>query len=192
MAQEEESLSEPTTVAAPTVTSPSEGRDREVLSVRGLTKSYGEAVVLEDVDLDVARGEVHALLGENGAGKSTFIKIVAGVVVPDRGSARVDGKELPFGSPRISMRSGVSTLFQELATVGGLTVAENVFLGRPTPSRFGVVRWRQLDDAARELFEALGTEIDVSLDADALTPVQQTMTALARALSHDGRAARQD
>ena len=161
------------------------GRDDLVLSVRGLRKSYGDAVVLDDVDLDVARGEVHALLGENGAGKSTFIKIVAGVVVPDRGNAQVDGHELHFGSPQESMRTGVSTLFQELATVGGLSVSENVFLGRPTPSRFGIVRWRALDEAARELFATLGVEIDVSLDADVLTPVQQTMTALARALSEE-------
>jgi ABC-type sugar transport system ATPase subunit len=154
-----------------------------VLSIRGLTKSYGDAVVLRDLDLDLHRGEVHALLGENGAGKSTLIKIVAGVVTPDRGSVSVAGRPLHFGSPQASMAAGVSTLFQELATVGGLSVAENVFLGHPTPSHFGIVRWRALDDAARELFVRLGQDIDVGRDVERLTPVQRTMTALARALA---------
>src|SRR6185436_20494844 len=83
------------------------------------------------------------------------------------------------------MLSGVSTLFQELATVGGLSVAENVFLGRPVPSRWGIVRWGALDRAAREVFATLGRTMDVRRDADSLSPVEKTMTALARALSHE-------
>jgi ABC-type sugar transport system ATPase subunit len=156
-----------------------------VLSIRGLTKSYGDAVVLRELDVDVHAGEIHALLGENGAGKSTLIKIVAGVVTPDRGRISVAGHPLHVGSPQASLAAGVSTLFQELATVGGLSVAENVFLGHPTPSRFGVVRWRALDDAARALFARLGQDIDVRLDVEQLTPVQRTMTALARALAQE-------
>jgi ABC-type sugar transport system ATPase subunit len=130
---------------------------------------------------------VHALLGENGAGKSTLIKMVAGVVSPDLGQVMVGGDTLRFGSPHEAMRIGVATLFQELSTVGGLSVAENVLLGRPTPSRFGVVRWRQLNERARELFAALGQDLDVTRDADGLSPVGQTMTALARALSQESR-----
>jgi ABC-type sugar transport system ATPase subunit len=158
-----------------------------VLRVSGLTKSYGDARVLDAVDLEVAPGEVHALLGENGAGKSTLIKIVSGVVTPDAGTVEVDGQALHFGSPQAAMRIGVATLFQELSTVGGLSVAENVLLGRPTPSRLGVVRWGDLNDRARSLFEALGQDIDVTQDADRLSPVGKTMTALARALSQQSR-----
>ena len=95
-----------------------------LLSVRGLTKSYGDARVLDAVDLEVSAGEVHALLGENGAGKSTLIKIVSGVVTPDAGTVMVDGRALSFGSPQASMAIGVATLFQELSTVGGLSVAD--------------------------------------------------------------------
>src|SRR6478609_1281561 len=119
-----------------------------ILSVEGVRKTYGDAVVLDDVHLDVAAGEVHALLGENGAGKSTLIKIIAGVVTPDSGRVTVDGTGFRFGSPQAAMAIGVSTLFQELATVPGLTVAENVFLGRPAPSRWGVMRWGALNRAA--------------------------------------------
>jgi len=158
-----------------------------VLAVRGVSKSYGDALVLDGLDLEVGAGEVHALLGENGAGKSTLIKIIAGVVTPDAGRVAIDGEELPFGSPQAAMATGVSTLFQELATVGGLSVAENVLLGRPTPSRWGVVRWGKLNDTARELFATLGQDIDVTQDVDQLSPVGKTMTALARALSQDSR-----
>jgi ABC-type sugar transport system ATPase subunit len=161
-----------------------EDRGPTVLSVAGISKRYGDALVLDEIELEVAAGEVHALLGENGAGKSTLIKIVAGVVTPDAGRVTVDGRELRFGSPHAAMAAGVSTLFQELATVPGLTVAENVFLGRETPARFGVVRWGNLNRAARELFASLGQSIDVTLDVDRLSPVQKTMTALARSLSH--------
>jgi ABC-type sugar transport system ATPase subunit len=162
---------------------PADGAARPVLVVEGLRKSYGDAVVLDDVDLDVRAGEVHALLGENGAGKSTLIKIVSGVVTPDRGRVTVAGVELRFGSPHAAMMTGVSTLFQELATVGGLSVAENVFLGRSAPSRFGVLRRGTLERNARELFAGLGQSIDVTLDVDRLSPVQKTMTALARSLA---------
>lgn len=157
------------------------------LAVRGVCKSYGDALVLDGVDLEVSAGEVHALLGENGAGKSTLIKIISGVVTPDAGSVTVAGQELHFGSPQGAMAVGVSTLFQELATVGGLSVAENVLLGRPTPSRFGVVRWGALNREARTLFKALGQDIDVTQDADRLSPVGKTMTALARALSQESK-----
>jgi ABC-type sugar transport system ATPase subunit len=107
------------------------------------------------------------------------------VVLPDRGRVAVAGTDLALGSPQASMAVGAATLFQELATVGGLSVAENVFLGRPTPARIGVVRWGALEEAAREVFASLGQDIDVRRDADRLSPVEKTMTALARALSQE-------
>ena len=110
-------------------------RGRPVLSLRGLTKTYGGVPVLRDVDLDVAAGEVHALLGENGAGKSTLIKILSGVVTPDAGSVEVDGVDAGHLTPHRAAELGVATLHQELAVVPGLSVAENVLLGRRPPRR---------------------------------------------------------
>jgi ABC-type sugar transport system ATPase subunit len=158
-----------------------------LILMEGINKSFGGVRALTQARLDVLPGEVHALLGENGAGKSTLIKIISGVVSPDDGSVNVGGQELHFGSPQGAMRIGVATLFQELSTVGGLSVAENVLLGRPTPSRYGVVRWGEMNDTARELFATLGQDIDVTQDADKLSPVGKTMTALARALSQESR-----
>ncbi len=157
------------------------------LAATGLRKSYGDVVVLDDVDLEVAAGEVHALLGENGAGKSTLIKVVSGVVTPDRGEVRVGGRLVAHGSPTAAMDAGVSTLYQELAPVPGLSVAENVFLGPLTPSRFGMVDRRRLHDAARRLFADIGRDMDVTQPAERLSPVGQTMTAIARALARESR-----
>jgi ABC-type sugar transport system ATPase subunit len=157
------------------------------LVAMGLRKSYGDVVVLDAVDLVVEAGEVHALLGENGAGKSTLIKIVSGVVSPDAGVVRVGGRTVAHGSPTAAMDAGVSTLYQELAPVPGLSVAENVFLGPLTPSRFGMVDRRRLHEAARRLFADIGRDMDVTQPAERLSPVDQTMTAIARALARDSR-----
>ncbi len=157
------------------------------LVATGLRKSYGDAVVLDDVALVVEAGEVHALLGENGAGKSTLIKVVSGVVTPDRGEVQVAGRMVPHGSPQAAMAAGVSTLFQELAPVPGLSVAENVLLGPLTPSRLGILDRRRLHDTARALFAEVGRDIDVSQPAERLSPVDQTMTAIARALARECR-----
>ncbi len=157
------------------------------LVATGIRKRYGDVVVLDDVGIVVEAGEVHALLGENGAGKSTLIKVVSGVVVPDQGEVRVGGRPVAHGSPTAAMRAGVSTLYQELAPVPGLSVAENVFLGPLTPSRFGLVDRGRLHADARRLFGEIGRSIDVRQPADRLSPVDQTMTAIAHALARDCR-----
>lgn len=157
------------------------------VSVHGLTKRYGTSTVLDHVSLAVATGEIRALLGGNGAGKSTLIKILSGVVRADAGWVGVGGVPTVVASPRDASAAGIATLHQELAIVPGLSVAENVLLGRPTPHRLGCVRWGTVNARARELFALLGQDIDVRQDAARLSPVAKTMTAIARALSLDAR-----
>jgi len=157
------------------------------LDARSLTKSYGGVTVLDRVDIAVAPGEVRALLGENGAGKSTLIKILSGVVRPDRAEIRLDGELVDIAGPREAMTTGIATLHQELSIVPGLSVAENVLLGQKTPTRFGKVRWKELARRAEDLFAQLGHPMDVRRDVESLSPVGRTMTALARALSQDSR-----
>jgi len=163
------------------------GGVESALEVEHIRKQFGEARVLDDVSLRVRAGEVHALLGENGAGKSTLIRIVAGALRPDAGSVSVGGVRGPFATPREASRHGVATLHQELGVVGGLSVAENVLLGEAVPHRAGLVRWRALRSRAAAVFEQLDYAIDVRRDAATLTPIEQTMTALARALSRAAR-----
>jgi ABC-type sugar transport system ATPase subunit len=143
--------------------------------------------VLRQVSVRVAPGEVRALLGENGAGKSTLIRIIAGVTQPDAGTVRVGRAVGPFSDPHQAERHGVATQHQELAVVPGLSVAENVMIGHGTPQRGGFVRWGALHRHVRAIFQRLGVAIDVRRDAATLSPVERTMTLLARALSIDAR-----
>ncbi len=133
------------------------------VELRGVGKSFGGLPVLEDIDLRLEPGSVHALVGENGAGKSTLSKIIAGVYTADTGVMLIDGEEASFSTPREALDRGIATIAQELALVPGLSVAENVFLGRE-PRTFGWVNRRAL----RQQFVALAARTGFELDPDAL------------------------
>nr|WP_272214696.1 ATP-binding cassette domain-containing protein [Marinicella sp. W31]MDC2880099.1 ATP-binding cassette domain-containing protein [Marinicella sp. W31] len=100
------------------------------VAVSGLTKAYGPTVANDQVEFSVAKGRVHALLGENGAGKSTTMKLLSGLVQPDAGSICIDGRETALRSPRDAHAAGVQTAFQELTLVPDLTVLDNMLLPR--------------------------------------------------------------
>ena len=104
---------------------------------------------LQGCTLQIAPGEVHGLVGANGAGKSTLINILAGLVRPDSGSIEVDGREVEIASPHAATDLGMSFIHQELAVVPGMTVLQNIMLGVPKPSRFGLIDWRAVDALAR-------------------------------------------
>ena len=157
----------------------------EALSARALSKVYGDTTVLNGVDLTIKEGEVRAVLGANGAGKSTLIRIISGTIQATSGRFFVAGRELTNPTPLEAAKAGVATLHQELAIAPGLSVAENVFLGRGVASSCGIVRWKRLNAMAAAVFDELGFPIDVTADAANATPIEQTMTALARALSQD-------
>ena len=158
-----------------------------LLAITGLTKSFGPTVVLDHVDISLKRGEVRALLGENGAGKSTLIKILAGIHQSDSGNIVINGSEKKFDSPRDSFLAGIATVHQEIMVSPGLSVAENVLLGSETPSNFGKVNWRRINKIAQEFFQELGQELDVSKPVENLSPIQMTMTALARSLCQNAQ-----
>ena len=107
-----------------------------VLAARGISHYYGSLAALQDVNIEVKRGEVVGLVGDNGAGKSTLLKILCGAVRPTEGSLFVDGEEVDFHSPRESRDKGIEVVYQDLALATELTIAENIFLGRETsPAR---------------------------------------------------------
>jgi ABC-type sugar transport system ATPase subunit len=128
-----------------------------LLSLAGLSKSYGSVIALRNASLAVEAGEVHALMGENGAGKSTLIMILAGVVQADRGAITLEGRLVSIGSAREAHRLGLRFLHQELNVLPRLSVAENLFLGRPYPRRSsGLINWEVLRNRSREVLETLG------------------------------------
>ncbi|MCW2586407.1 MAG: sugar transporter ATP-binding protein, partial [Frankiales bacterium] len=128
-----------------------------VLQAEGITKRYGGVAALDGVSFDLRRGEVHALLGENGAGKSTLIKVLSGSVPRDEGTVVIDGTAYGELTPPSAVRAGVSTVFQELALVRQLSVAENLFLGRELRRR-GLRDKRRMTTEARGALERIGVD----------------------------------
>ena len=116
-----------------------------------LRKSYGGVLALEDATFSAAPGEVHALVGENGAGKSTMIKALSGVIGPDSGRILIGGEEVRLRSPQDALRRGVATVFQELTLLPRMTVAENLLMGREPRGVGGLIRRRELPASAEEL-----------------------------------------
>jgi len=101
-----------------------------ILSLRNITKRFGALVALDDVSLDLYRNEVLALVGDNGAGKSTLIKIISGALIQNKGEIYLNGKKVDFATPVEAKRAGIETVYQDLALVDTLNVANNLFLGR--------------------------------------------------------------
>lgn len=158
-----------------------------ILEVRGITKHFDGVQALRGIDIEVRPGEIHALLGENGAGKSTLIKIITGLYQQDQGEVRVAGEAVDFANVRAAHRTGVVALYQELSIVPTISVAENIMLGAGTHATLGFVRWKELRAHAQALLDRLGQKINLRRLAGGLSPVQQTMVAVARALSIDAK-----
>ena len=157
------------------------------LRLTDIGKSFPGVLALEDVSLRLEPGKVHALMGENGAGKSTLIKILAGVYQPDAGQIRIGGTEVALRSPGDALAQGIKVVFQEIALIPEFTVAENVFLGEYPVGRLGNIRWGQIRDAARALFDRVGFDVDPTARAGDLPVSQQQMVEIARALAQDAR-----
>ncbi|WP_369135641.1 sugar ABC transporter ATP-binding protein [Modestobacter sp. I12A-02662] len=158
-----------------------------LLEMHGIVKQFPGVRALDGVDLEVRAGEVHCLLGQNGAGKSTLIKVLAGAHQPDDGHITWDGAPVTLGDPQAAMTLGIATIYQELDLVSGLTVADNVFLGRER-SRLGLTRPAQANKAAGELLTRLGhPEIRPTAEVGSLSAAQQQMVSMARALSQNAR-----
>ena len=158
-----------------------------LLGMADIVKRFPGVVALGGVDLDVLPGEVHCLLGQNGAGKSTLIKVLAGVHQPDEGTITWEGEEVHLGHPQAAMDLGIATIYQELDLVGGLTVAENIYLGHEM-SRFGFSQRRAASRSAAALLKRLGhPEISPAQEVGTLSAAGQQIVSMARALSHDVR-----
>src|SRR5690606_14828938 len=123
------------------------------LETVGLSKRYPGVQALEGVDFAAELGEVHALVGANGAGKSTFMGLLAGAVRPSEGTIRLDGTPVQLSSPAVARAHGITIVYQAFSLVPHLSVARNVFLGREPRGRLGLIDESRLTAQARELFE---------------------------------------
>ncbi len=159
-----------------------------MLGCRGISKAYGGVAAVEGVDFEGRAGEVHALLGENGAGKSTFIKILGGAVAADRGEIELGGEPVEIATPNDADRLGVAVAYQELSLLPDLTVAENIYLRAPG-DRPALFSKRRLAAKAQRLFEELGvpTEIDPRRRVSDLGIAVRHVVEIARCVRHAER-----
>ncbi|MBD8870647.1 sugar ABC transporter ATP-binding protein [Nocardioides sp. MJB4] len=155
--------------------------------MEGIVKRFPGVLALGGVDLDVRPGEVHCLLGQNGAGKSTLIKVLSAAYQPDEGTITWDGEKVRLSTPVAAMKLGISTIYQELDLVDGLTVTENIYLGHEL-ARGGFTQRSTATDRTRRLLARLGhPEIQPGQLVGHLSPAGQQIVSMARALSHDTR-----
>ena len=161
-------------------------REPPPLAVRGLSKTFTGTAALTSLDLIVAAGEVHALLGENGSGKSTVIKILSGYHQPDPGGdVLVRGQALEFGSPESSYARGCRFVHQDLGLIDSSSIADNLAFVAGFPSRWGTVRRRDLRSSARRDLARVGLDLDPKRLVATLSPAERTGVAVARALRED-------
>ncbi len=157
------------------------------VSMKGISKSFGGVRALSDVSLDIRQGEVHALLGGNGAGKSTILKVLNGVHKPDSGTIMVCGKLLEDVTPEAARAAGIAMNFQELSLIPTLTVAQNVFLTREAKGGLGLIDDRTAERRAAELFSMLEVEVDPKALVGDLGAGQKQLTEIVKAISQDAR-----
>ena len=153
-----------------------------LLIASGLTKTYGGVHALKSVDFELRAGEVHALVGENGAGKSTIIKILSGAVQPDSGVITLGGETVAHNNPVLARRLGISVIYQQPALFPDLTVAENIALTLDNPSPWCKIDWRTRRDRAQTLLDSVGAAIDPMTRVSQLSMPEQQLVEIARAL----------
>ncbi|MET0134927.1 MAG: sugar ABC transporter ATP-binding protein [Kibdelosporangium sp.] len=152
-----------------------------------ISKSYGGVRACRDVDFTVRAGEVHALLGENGAGKSTLMRVLSGDVTDYSGSVRVAGERVRFHRPADAQRAGIAMIHQELDLVPGLSVAENIFLGREPRTRLRTLDRRAMTRETRTLLHRTGIDLDPRRLVGELRTGEQQLVSIAKALSLDAK-----
>jgi simple sugar transport system ATP-binding protein len=163
-----------------------------ILSVKNVSKHFGAVEALKNVSLDVYPGEVVALAGDNGAGKSTVIKAISGVFSYEIGDIYLDGRRIAFDSPQQARNNGIETIYQDLALADNLPIGANIFLGRePMTKRFGflpVIDRNKMADVARETMRQLDFHVE-RLDAPvaAFSGGQRQAVAIGRAMYWNAR-----
>ena len=147
-----------------------------VMQAKGLVKRYGQVVALDGVDFELRAGEILAVIGDNGAGKSSLIKALSGATIPDEGEILLDGKPIHFKSPIDARRAGIETVYQDLAVAPAMTIAENLFLGRELrrPGFLGTVL--RMLDKKKMLTESVARMNDLKVGIRSMTQAVETLS----------------
>lgn len=158
-----------------------------LLEMRGINKTFGAVVALNNAGLEVRPGEIMALLGSNGSGKSTMIKVLAGLVKPNGGDIFLDGVRVTIHSGSDARKHGIATAFQDLSIVGTMTVLDNIMLGRELTGKAGFIDNERQYSEVRGLLERFGIDADPDAFAQTLMPSVQSMLEVAKAVYHNPR-----
>lgn len=161
--------------------------ERTFLKLENIVKTFPGVRALDQVHLEVKKGEVHALCGENGAGKSTLMKIISGAQPYTSGVMYIDDKQVKFHSTKDAEKQGIVMIYQEFNLVPELTVAENMFLGRLPVKRIKIVNWKELKIEAQKVLDRLGLRINSGIKVKNLSVAQTQMIEIAKALTIGAR-----
>ncbi|HCR82750.1 sugar ABC transporter ATP-binding protein [Muricomes intestini] len=153
-----------------------------VLELKGITKIFPGVKALDNVHFQLKKGEVHALMGENGAGKSTFIKVITGVHKAEEGEMFLDGNKVTFKGPRDAQAAGIAAVYQHPTSYPDLTVAENIFMGHEI-IKSGMIQWKKMNEEAAKLLSQLDADFKSTDEMGTLSVAQQQMVEIAKALS---------
>ena len=157
------------------------------LQMSGIVKKYGGVAVLKEVDFTVKSGEIHALLGENGAGKTTMMNILGGVTMPDSGTITLFGNQANITSPLDAQQLGVAFVHQELNVINDLTVYENMFLGNELRNKFGVLDIKKMCEETQKVFDRMNVDINPRAMMHELETSYKQIVEIARSLLQDAK-----
>lgn len=157
-----------------------------ILELKGITKIFPGVKALNNVQFQLKKGEVHALMGENGAGKSTFIKVITGVHKAEEGEMFLEGKKVDFKGPKDAQAAGIAAVYQHPTSYPDLTVAENIFMGHEIVKN-GMIQWREMNKQATALLAQLDADFKSTDEMGALSVAQQQMVEIAKALSTNAK-----
>ncbi len=159
-----------------------------ILELKGITKEFPGVRALDNVHFKLKPGEIHALMGENGAGKSTFIKVITGVHAPDAGEMYLNGVKVVFNNPRDAQSMGIAAIYQNVTNYPDLSVTENIFMSHPKiHSKTRRLRWKEMHTEAKKILEQLGSLIDPKTEMQALSVAQQQIIEIAKAISTNAK-----
>ena len=165
-----------------------EGKSKDIiLSIRGMSKSFGRNRVLDHINLDVRKGTVMGLMGENGAGKSTMMKCLFGTYQKDEGTIYLDGKEVSFSGPKDALENGIAMVHQELNQCLERNVVDNLFLGRYPVNSLGMIDEGRMKKEASELFRKLGMTVNLDQPMKNMSVSQRQMCEIAKAISYNSK-----
>ena len=158
-----------------------------ILSVRNLNKSFTGVQALKDIDVLIKPGEIHCLAGENGCGKSTLIKCISGVYVPDSGEVILNGHTYSSLTPIQAMKEGVQVIYQDLSLFSHMTIAENIAIGKLRFENRKVVNWKEIKEIAEKQLKKIGVTIDLNQTVEETSLANRQITAICRALAQDAK-----